>query len=169
MADQLRHIKMGLVAFVSALSAFFGWYGWIVIMWISLMVIDWITGSLAAHRNGTWESSKGRDGIRHKFGCIVVVLTAGVLDIVIGLLIDRIPNIGFNYSVAMSLVVLIWYILTEMGSIIENAGKLGAPIPNFLAKGIKALNHKVTTFGESMTGEYDDDAKGNDNTEKNVK
>ena len=168
MADQLRHIKAVIVTIISALSAVFGWFGWVVIIWIALMMIDWLTGTLAAHNNGTWESSKGRAGIWHKFGCFIVVITAGLLDIIIGLLIDRIPNIGFNYSVAISLVVIIWYILTEMGSIIENAGKLGAPIPNFLAKGIKVLKHKVITFGDSMTGEIDN-AKGNNGTEKNAK
>jgi phage-related holin len=41
------------------------------------------------------------------------------------------------------LVVTIWYIFTELGSIIENAGKLGAPVPEWLSKVILSL--KTTT------------------------
>lgn len=29
---------------------------------------------------------------------------------------------------------MVWYILTELGSILENAEKLGAPVPKWLVK-----------------------------------
>lgn len=44
---------------------------------------------------------------------------------------------------------IVWYILTEAGSIIENAGALGAKIPGFLRKAIEALNDKVEGAGEA--------------------
>lgn len=40
-------------------------------------------------------------------------------------------------------VVLVWYIVTELGSIVENAGALGAPIPAFLQAAIQSLNQAV--------------------------
>ena len=43
---------------------------------------------------------------------------------------------------------IVWYILTEAGSIIENAGALGAKIPGFLRKAIEALNDKVESAGD---------------------
>lgn len=48
--------------------------------------------------------------------------------------------------------VVIWYILTEAGSIIENAGALGAPIPAWLTKMIAVLESKVDEAGNSVSG-----------------
>ena len=44
---------------------------------------------------------------------------------------------------------IVWYILTEAGSIIENAGALGAKIPGFLRKAIEALNDKGEGAGDA--------------------
>ena len=38
---------------------------------------------------------------------------------------------------------LVWHIVTELGSIIENAGTLGVPIPDFLRAAIQSLNQAV--------------------------
>ena len=48
--------------------------------------------------------------------------------------------------------VVIWYILTEAGSIIENAGALGAPVPGWLSKMIAALEQKVEDTGNGIAG-----------------
>jgi hypothetical protein len=38
---------------------------------------------------------------------------------------------------------LLWYIITELGSIIENAGKLGAPVPDWLKRYLKDYKDKI--------------------------
>ena len=43
----------------------------------------------------------------------------------------------------MTLLVAVWYIFTELGSIVENAGALGAPIPGWLRKGVAALQRRA--------------------------
>jgi phage-related holin len=50
-------------------------------------------------------------------------------------------------------VVVAWYILTELGSIIENAGKLGAPIPPFLKGVIALFKSTVEKAGDKMGGQ----------------
>ena len=50
------------------------------------------------------------------------------------------------------------YILTELGSIVENAGALGAPIPGWLAAAIKVLGSSVDQAGEAVTGDQDDNS-----------
>ena len=62
-------------------------------------------------------------------------------------------ELPFEYTVFVSVLVLVWYILTELGSIIENAGALGAPIPAWLAKMISALSSSVDKAGEVATGD----------------
>ena len=92
-----------------------------VVIFTACLTVDWIAGSLAASKNGQWSSKRGREGIWHKSGCIMVVLVAVILDAVIGTVINNIPSIPlpFTYTVLLCPIVLVWYILTELGSIIE--------------------------------------------------
>lgn len=143
--ENINAFKAAITAILAAMTALWGWFGWIVVAWIACMAIDYITGSFAALRAGEWSSSTARDGIWHKVGSIVAVVVAAILDMVIGMIIANIPNITlpFTYSVLLGPLVVIWYILTEAGSIIENAGALGAPIPPWLSKMIEALRNNV--------------------------
>ena len=50
----------------------------------------------------------------------------------------------------------IWYIFTELGSILENAAKLGAPIPEKLIKGIGHLKKKDDEV-DPVPGKTDED------------
>ena len=50
---------------------------------------------------------------------------------------------GWDYGNYLTLLVAVWYIFTELGSIVENADKLGAKIPGWLRKGIAALQKKA--------------------------
>ena len=43
----------------------------------------------------------------------------------------------------LTLLVAIWYTFTELGSIIENAVKLGAPVPEWLKRGLALLRSKT--------------------------
>lgn len=145
MQDKALEIKLFFTAVCTAFTTIFGWFGWVVLLWLVLMVIDWITGSAAANKAGKWSSAVAREGIRHKGACIAVVACAGALDIIIGLILSHLEGftLPFKYTVAFSVIVVLWYIFTEAGSIIENAGKLGAPIPKFLCKWIEVLKTKI--------------------------
>lgn len=143
--DNINTFKAAITAILAAMTALWGWFGWIIVAWIACMAIDYLTGSAAALRAGEWSSSVARDGIWHKVGSIVAVVVAAILDMVISTIISNIPNVTlpFTYSVLLGPLVVIWYILTEAGSIIENVGALGAPIPSWLSKMIEALKSNV--------------------------
>lgn len=152
--EHINGFKAAVSAVFAALTALWGWFGWFVLIWVVCMVIDYITGSSAAMRAGEWSSKMARDGLWHKFGCIVAVLVAGILDAVIGYLLGNIGvELPFAYTVLICPLVVAWYVLTELGSIIENAGKLGAPMPPFLRKAVAALKGAVDTTGETLSGE----------------
>lgn len=150
--ENINTIKVSLVAFLGALSATFGWFGWLVLIFIGAMAIDHITGSAAAGNKGEWSSKKAREGLWHKCGSLIAVIVAGLADIVLGLVVNNIPAIvlPWEYTVLICPIVVVWYILTELGSIIENAGKLGAPIPPFLRNMIKALKAAANTAGRQL-------------------
>ena len=142
--ENINAFKAALAAIFAALTALWGWFGWLVVAWITCMAIDYLTGSAAAIRAGNWSSSAARDGIWHKLGAIVAVLVAGIMDLTLGHLLGTVPiALPFEYTVFLCPLVVIWYLLTEAGSIVENAGALGAPIPSWLKKAIEVFKDKV--------------------------
>ncbi len=152
MENGIKTFKALVSAVFAALTTLWGWFGWLVIAWIVCMGLDYATGSAAAHKAGEWSSKAARDGLWHKLGSVVAVLVAGILDLVIGVLLANVPEaaLPFEYKVFLCPLVVVWYILTEVGSLIENAGALGADVPPWLAKGVAALKDKVddTAGGE---------------------
>ena len=148
--ETVNGIKAAITALMAVLTALWGWFGWLIIVWIVCMAADYATGSAAALKAGAWSSREARDGLWHKAGCIAAVLAAGLLDLVAGQIIANLPGVDlpFSYTVFLCPLVLVWYILTETGSIIENAGEMGAPIPAWLTKAIEALRAKVDETGE---------------------
>ena len=152
--EHVNTFKAALAALCAALTALWGWFGWVVVAWIGCMLIDYATGSAAALRAGEWSSKSARDGIWHKLGSVVAVIVAGILDVVIGHLLANVPGVElpFAYTVLLCPLVVIWYILTEAGSIIENVGALGAPVPGWLRKMIAALEQKVEEAGDGIAG-----------------
>ena len=157
--EHINAFKAAIAAVCAALTALWGWFGWVVVAWVCFMVIDYITGSCAALRAGEWSSKSARDGIWHKMGSIVAVIVAAVLDVVIGHLLANVPGVElpFTYTVLLGPLVVVWYILTEAGSIIENAGALGAPIPAWLTKMIAALESKVDDAGDNIVANNKED------------
>ncbi|MHB8064079.1 MAG: phage holin family protein [Ruminiclostridium sp.] len=151
--DKISALKVSIVGMFAGISAALGWFGWLVVIFIVSMTVDWITGSAAAAKAGEWESKKGREGLWHKTGCIIAVLVAVILDVVIGTVVNNVPSITlpFDYTVLLCPIVMVWYILTELGSIVENAGKMGAPIPGFLQKAIMIFKGTVDAAGDKIT------------------
>lgn len=155
MEDHINGVKAAVAAIFATLTALWGWFGWLVVLWIGSMVLDWITGSAAAMKAGEWASRVAREGIWHKVGAVCAVLVAAMLDLAVGQIIANIPGVElpFTYSVLLCPAVVIWYLLTEAGSIVENAGSLGTPIPGWLKKAIAAFRDKLD---ESAGDPWDD-------------
>lgn len=129
---------------------------WVVVMavvdWQTVVVpaADYLTGTAAAMQKGKWSSKAARDGIFHKVGSIVVVAVAGGADLLIGMICDHLPGVTlpFEYTVLLCPLVVVWYTLTELGSIVENAVSLGAPVPAWLQKALSAAKDAVDKIGD---------------------
>ena len=142
-ATEIKGLITALLAFFTGL---WGWVGWAVVIMVAAMLIDYITGSWGARAHGEWSSAIARQGLWHKLGEIVALLVAALCDIAIKVILSSAaaPILsGFEYRNYITLIVAIWYIFTEAGSIVENAAKLGAPVPKWLAKGIAALQQRA--------------------------
>ena len=62
MIEHVARLKAALSAVLAAMTALWGWFGWLLIVWIGLMLADWLVGSAAAAHRGEWSSAKLREG-----------------------------------------------------------------------------------------------------------
>lgn len=160
MNENLVTVKTAIVAFCTALGAFLGWKGVMLISWIAVMILDYITGTLAACKEGQWSSAIAREGLWHKGGMIAVVAVSAIADAVMVIIVEYVP-IGIQWPGIILPMVLAWYIITELGSILENAVKMGANVPAWLVKLLKASANLVESAGDiNMEVHY-----GGDSTE----
>lgn len=152
MNETLVTAKAAIVAFFAAIAAFLGWKGIMALVWVVLMALDWITGTAAARKNGTWKSSMARDGAAHKFGTAIIIVLAFMADFIMGIMLPHIPLLNIEWPDLLAPVVLAWYIVTELGSILENAIKLGAPVPAWIVKIFDATLKMLDKVGEEALG-----------------
>lgn len=148
--DKALQIKAAFSASIAFGTALFGWVGWVIVLWLAAMVLDYLTGTFAAIANGQWTSRAASQGLWHKLGSIAAVLVAALCDIALGVIADNLGDeiLHINYGCITTPVVAAWYIFTELGSVIENAAKLGAPMPKFLKNIISKLRSAADDAGE---------------------
>lgn len=117
---------------------------------IFVMLLDYLTGMAKAWIKCELDSKKGMKGILKKTGYLVVVCVAGVVD---WLLMSGLESIGIDAQLPFlfASMVIIWLVINELISILENAQAMGAPVPNFVGKLLNRLKETV----EEHSGESD--------------
>ena len=148
MKENLIGMKAWITAFLTAAGAFLGWKGSMLAAWAAVMGLDYVSGTMAACKGGNWSSATAREGLWHKGGMILVVTVAAIADAVMVMLVTRIA-LGMDWPGLILPLVLAWYIMTELGSILENAVKMGARVPQFLLGILKAGIHLTESAGET--------------------
>ena len=142
--DKATEIKAAVAAIIAFLSALWGWLGWLVIIWIACIILDYISGSMAAKREKNWSSDIAREGLWHKAGEIIAVLAAALCDIALKVIMESTGiQLPFEFTAFITPVVLMWYILTEIGSIIENCGRMGAPVPRWFKSKVDGAKEAI--------------------------
>ena len=133
-ANQIKAFFTMILAFCTAL---WGWLGWAIILWILAILMDYITGSMAAKKEKNWSSEVAREGLWHKTGEIFAVLVAGMCDIALPIIVEGAGiKLPFDLGPMITPIVLLWYFLTEVGSILENCGRLGGKVPTWFKQRI---------------------------------
>lgn len=148
MNEKLTAFKSAMAAAFMAVGTFLGWKGIMLLAWVGVMALDYLSGSLAACREGQWSSAAARQGLWHKGGMILVVTVAAICDAVMVMMAAFLP-LGMEWPGLILPLVLAWYIMTELGSILENAVKMGADVPAFLVKPLKAGVRLTDTAGDT--------------------
>lgn len=150
----LTAIKVAIVTACGVLASFLGWRLIMLLIWIFLMGIDYASGTWAARLTGTWKSEMAREGIGHKGGMVLVVAVCAITDFIMLLISQNLTHdiLPFEWPMAIFPIVTMWYIITEIGSIIENAIKMGAPIPAWLPKLLDATLKQMDAAGDAAVG-----------------
>ena len=99
-----------------------------------------------------WSSKKGAQGIIKKVGYLCVIAVAMVVDYII---LHVAVAIGITVSVKafFALLVAVWYVLNELLSIIENSGRMGAQVPEWLCRYIAVLKDAIDKTTEKDDSE----------------
>lgn len=158
MNENLVVFKASIAAFFAAVGAFLGWRVIMLLVWAALMALDYLSGTLAARQNGTWKSSMAREGIGHKAGMVLVVVACMIADFVLLMAIENLPFdvISFRWPMVIFPLVTMWYILTEIGSIIENAVEMGAKVPEWLPRLLNATVNTIEAVGNNAVSDSED-------------
>ena len=120
--EKATEIKAVFAAVIAFLTALWGWTGWAILIWVLCFLLDYISGMAAARKSGEWSSAVAREGVWHKLGEIFAVLVAALCDIALKVIVSGAGlDIGIDIGPLVTPIVLLWYIITELGSVAENA------------------------------------------------
>lgn len=98
---------------------------------LMFVVVDYVSGFVAAAIEGKLSSAVGLRGIAKKVGMFTLVAVSHLLDSVMGeahLLRDA---------------TMFFYLANELLSILENLGRIGVPIPPVIRKAVDALKGRA--------------------------
>jgi toxin secretion/phage lysis holin len=126
-----EYIKCGIIA----CGGLFGWLlgGWDKAIQVLLVfvLLDFVTGWIAAFVKQEVSASEALKGIFKKLLIICVVVVAALIDYVLEV----------NGAVRMACLFL--FIASEGTSILENAARIGVPIPDKLRNALKLIKDKT--------------------------
>lgn len=120
-----------LAAICALLGFLFGDRDGLMIALIGLIVLDYISGVIAAAVEKKLSSEVGAKGIAKKIFMLLIVAVANIVDINV---------IGEGH--VLKSVTVIFYLANECISLIENAGRLGVPVPKKLIDVLEQLKNK---------------------------
>lgn len=151
--ERFNSVKAVVTLSLAGICAKFGWFEIQLLIYIASMALDFVTGSVLAMKEGDWNSKVAKNGIFHKLASIIAVTAALLADWMIANVMQNIPGLvlPFTYTVMLCPLVMVWYTIAELGSIVENVGLMGAPIPAFLQKAIAVLKDVTEDAGDKLT------------------
>jgi toxin secretion/phage lysis holin len=128
-----------LIAVGGAIASFlFGGWSSLLSILLVFVIIDYATGVAAAYKEGKLRSDVGLWGIAKKVMIFGIVAVAHMVDSILG-------DAHLFRDVA-----IFFYLSNELLSLIENAGRIGAPVPPALQKAVEVLKSKSGGGGDDQ-------------------
>ena len=150
--DKDNNIRL---AITGAFGLFCAYFQWLVVplgIMTLLMIVDYVTGMTKAWVTNQVSSKVGVVGIIKKVGYFCIVLCAMVLDYLIKTtLLSAGIVLPENFTIAI--LVILWLIVNEIISILENLAIMGVNMPRWLISLVKKLKVVAEKNGENLTNE----------------
>ena len=140
-------MAMVLAAAVGALCSYCAQLVVPLTVLVAVMLADYITGMAKAWSAGELCSRTGVKGIVKKVGYLMVVGAAGAADWLIRYGLAQ-AGIEVEFDFLLAAMVIIWLIVNELISILENVAAMGGPVPSFLSKLLARLKNVVEKKAE---------------------
>ena len=120
-----------LAGVCTVLSFLFGDMEGMMIALVALIILDYISGVIAAAAEKRLSSEIGARGIAKKIFMLLIVALANIVDINV---------VGDGH--VLKTVTVVFYICNECISLSENAGRIGVPVPKKLLDVLEQLRDK---------------------------
>lgn len=128
MENLLNYFKIIVAAIGTGITWLFGAWDTALIVLVSFMALDYLTGVLRAWINKEVSSDIGLKGIARKTVIFIVLIVA--------VLLDRLLNTG---TWVFRTLICYFYIANESISLLENCSSIGLPIPEQLKEALIQL------------------------------
>ncbi|HFJ9344219.1 TPA: holin family protein [Bacillus mobilis] len=130
----MDRIDVLMKTFIATFGGFCGYFlgGWDATLkvLVTMAIIDYLTGVIAAGFNGELKSKVGFKGIAKKVVLFLLVAAATQVDVIM----------GTNSAVREATIFL--FIGNELLSLLENAGRMGITLPQALTNAVEILGGK---------------------------
>ena len=156
--EKINYVK-AIIATIGAFLAEKLGILWIIIpMLLACSIVDYITGMLAAKKEGVISSKTGMWGIVKKLLYYIEVAIAILIDWTI---INVAKSIGVEVPITtfFGLLVAIWIMINELVSILENLTRLETPMPSFLVRIVSNFKIAVEKSGDKLADSVSKDSK----------
>lgn len=139
----MEKIKVTVTAVLSALMSWLGILAIPIFLLVGCNLVDYFTGICAAkYRTERINSYKGIRGIIKKV-CMWILVVIGVwLDVLIRYTM-RCTGLDLEIPFVVATVVVLWLVVNEMISILENVIDIGVKLPPFLLPITKYIKKQV--------------------------
>ncbi|WP_025717372.1 phage holin family protein [Paenibacillus sp. 1-18] len=147
--DKWEVFKFSTALGSSAVTYFYGGWSGVLEVLLALVIFDYVTGLFAAGAEG----KKGTGpGLKSKIGLIGIARKVFIFAMVaVSHLIDGVLGDSHLFRDAVAY----FYMANELLSILENGGRLGAPIPPVIRQAVEVLKSK----SGSQEGDKEDASK----------
>lgn len=127
----MENLIKGAIAGTGGIASFF-FGGWTQLMTVLVVfiVIDFLSGVALAAKEGKASSRELWFGVTRKIGTLAIIAVAHMLD----------TTIGDGHLIRDA--AIFFYLAGELLSLIENAGRLGVPIPPVIQRAVEVLRGK---------------------------
>ena len=139
-------IKGTIAAVTGVIAYLVGCLNELVIILVILMILDYVTGVIAAYFKKELSSWRGLRGILKKFSFMLLVILGFLVDFVAMHLIEK-TGVQFDTHGIFGIATTCWLIGNEGLSILENTAIIGLPVPPFLKPALVKLKNQVEEMG----------------------